>query len=329
MTKSTRKSNSRGYIGHRDNAEYKPAISTESLGDGKYRNGRYVALPRPLTLRTGYDRGQHLLSTEAYREARKWIATDADASVRRIAYEKLGVVSVAFPRWLVEKIPAGQGGNRARILTAAAIIGSTVNGQTVTLGQVSMNVGDTSQTKTRTNLQKHSNGVSFPLRFFAPELKALKDFATEARLSQWSSIVRTAAMIGLGAPYCREGVINDPIEYGDKEYRMSPEFWDTLMIIAGTMNRKLFESKGCAVLDGLLNIHMTHGDDGLRDILQNVLDDYTERNLAVCKRTIQSHKKNIVKSQVQATKHYLKNCDALTDEIESELYRWGLTEYAA
>jgi hypothetical protein len=150
--------------------------------------------------------------------------------------------NVRLPIWAIEAIPAFPDGVRSyrmKVFIAAAVLGATVDGRRVKLGQVSSGSDRGSR--------------SYPLVFHPYELVFLREFGNEARLSRLSSIVRTAFLVGLQVPGCYDGVMTPPWQWAGTGKTFDWLYIKSMLTVTGCIWARLYEREACAVYDCMIN----------------------------------------------------------------------------
>lgn len=142
-------------------------------------------------------------------------------------------------------------------MMAAAIVGSGANGHAIALPQIACCAGG----------HRVYRGV---LRSY--ELRSLYAFGFEIHARKFPTIVRTAAAIGFGLPYGRDGVVNSTAH-------VSRAYVETLLILTGRCTDELFVRSGKPVLSLLLRAYREGGREALRDKVQLMLDWHAPRYL--------------------------------------------------
>ncbi len=202
--------------------------------------------------------------------------------------EEKKIFCMVIPVWLLNILPSI---DKTRILTAAAILGTRINGCEVNLGQVEID---------KKSIQG-KNFKSITLRFLDKEIQQLTDFGYECRLTKRTSIIRTSIFLGLNIPFAKEGIINSPEEYLEewkKESVCEIEFLERIMILGGTMSRELFKRRGCAVFNALLYYRDKGGMEELKKQLSYILDWSSDRIVYYISDLLDRHQQNICDAKV-------------------------------
>jgi len=197
---------------------------------------------------------------------------------------------LTMPKWIVEMLPLKC---RSRILAAAGILGSGLDGHEVKLGQI--------------EIDRNNEGrklVTASMRFTIAEQERLVEFGRECALVKTSSIIRTAIFIGLSIPDVKEGVINPPWQHingweqgwrEDKTFDL--EFLERILILSGCMDRELFERRGCAILDALEYYRRKGGIEELTKRIKLAMSWAYPRVIDTIVALLDNNKKNIMYAQ--------------------------------
>lgn len=157
-------------------------------------------------------------------------------------------------------------------VVAAAVIGSGINGCTITLPQC------------RQRPREYAQYVG-KLRSY--ELESLYAFGHEIHASSFATILRTAAVIGFGLAYGRDGVVNG-------RAKVSCAYVETLLVLSGRCNDELFDRVGKPLLSVLLKAYREGSFEAVRDIACSTLDWYSPRYLDNLVRTLDWYEQFII-----------------------------------
>lgn len=171
------------------------------------------------------------------------------------------LVQVQMPVEVLRTIPVGL----PATMSAALVLGSSVYGGTVNLPLC------------KPNLDLGMRGFHTNVSDF--EFAGIKAFQNEMCCKSFARTLRTAILIGLGTPYCRDGVVNTfPL--------LSRAYAETLVCLAGRCNAEVYHRVGRGMYAALWQVYCKEGSDGLALRVQRMLDYYTPRHLIGIERIL-------------------------------------------
>lgn len=148
-------------------------------------------------------------------------------------------------------------GHGSHAIIAAAVVGSGVDGRTVSLAQCGA---------------RPPNYRMYVGKLRPSEYNSLMEFGHEIRASSFAVIARTAVVVGLGLAYGRDGVTNG-------RAKVSCAYIESIMSLSGRLTDDLLDRVGRPLLSLLLACRQSGGPAAVQAKIQPMLDHYSPRHL--------------------------------------------------